>query len=419
MTNVVAPTDTPEGAKAPMGQFARFRKYLDASYTDVTAPNADTLYTYAYLDVSKEPWVVSIPDMKGRYAVFSIFDAWTTVFADPGKRTTGTGAQTFAITGPGWSGTLPPGVKEYKSSTGIVLFDGKIYCTGTPEDYKQVHALQDKVTAVPLSSYGKPYKPVPGTIDPAVDMKTIVRDQVNAMEGGDFFKLFAELLKTNPPTAEDTEMVAQLGRLGIFPGQDFDIAKLDPAVAQALVKAPKTAQARILGWQREGVAAGDWRIENGWILTTKTGPYGTDYIQRALIAFIGLYANLAQDSVYPVSNGPDVGLKYSGANNYVMHFSKGEMPPVKGFWSLTMYNAQYFFVDNALNRYNLSSRNKFKTNADGSVDLYIQHNSPGKAKESNWLPAPAHQFILIMRMYWPKEAMLDGTYKLPPIKKLQ
>src|SRR5438128_11925139 len=127
LTNVVAS----DGTKAPMGQFARLRKYPDASYRDVTAPNADTLYTYAYLDVSKEPWVVSIPDLKGRFAVFSLFDGWTTVFADPGKRTTGTGAQTFAITGPGWSGTLPPGVKEYKSATEIALFDGKIYCTGT------------------------------------------------------------------------------------------------------------------------------------------------------------------------------------------------------------------------------------------------------------------------------------------------
>ncbi len=420
LTNVVAPVDSPAGAKAPMGQFAKFRKHPDASYRDVTAPNDDTLYITAYLDVSKEPWIVSLPDLEGRFAVFSIFDAWTTVFADPGKRTTGTGAQTFAITGPGWSGTLPKGVREYKSNTPIVLFDGKIYSTGTPEDYKQVHALQDKVTAVPLSSYGKPYTPPQGKIDPAIDMKTPVRDQVNAMEGGVFFKFFAELLKTNPPGAEDAGMVAKLGKLGIVPGQDFDIAKLDPAVVQALAKAPKTAQAQILAWQREGVAAGDWKFDNGWVLTTKTGPYGTDYVQRALIAFIGLYANLAQDSIYPVSNGPDVGLKYSGANKYVMHFNKGEMPPVNGFWSITMYNAQYFFVENALNRYNLSSRNEFKTNADGSADLYIQHNSPGNAKESNWLPAPADQFILIARMYWPKDtppSILDGSYKLPPVKE--
>jgi hypothetical protein len=415
LTNVAAS----EGTSAPMGQFARLRTYPDASYRDVTAPNADTLYTYAYLDLSKEPWVVSLPDLKGRYAVFSIFDAWTTAFADPGKRTTGTGAQTFAITGPGWKGTLPAGMKEYKSATQVAFFDGKIYCTGTPGDYKQVHALQDKVTAVPLSSYGKPYMPAPGQVDASLDMKTLVRDQVNRMEGGAYFKLFAELLKTNPPYPEDAAMVAKLARLGIVPGQDFDIARVEPAVVQALATASKAALPRIAGWEREGVAAGDWRFDNGWVSTTKTGPYGTDYVQRALVAMIGLYANLSQDSIYPISNGPDAGQQYSGANRYVMHFAKGEMPPVNGFWSITMYDSEYFFVDNPLNRYNVSSRSKFKPNPEGSVDIYIQRDSPGKDKEPNWLPAPADRFFLIMRMYWPKEAMLDGSYKLPPVRKLQ
>ena len=418
VTNVVAP----KGTDVPMGQFARLRTYPNAAYREVTAPNADTLYIYSYFDVSKEPWVISIPDLKGRYAVFSLFDGWTTVFGDPGKRTTGTGAQTIAITGPGWSGTLPAGVKEYKSATAIAFFDGKIYCTGTPEDYKQVHELQDKTTAVPLSSYGKPYTPPPGKVDPTLDTRTLVRDQVNGMDAGAYFKLFAELLKSNPPYAEDAPMVAKLRTLGIVRGEDFDIGKVDPAVAQALAKASKTALPRIVGWEREGMASGDWTFENGWVTTNKTGPYGTDYIQRALVAMIGLYANLAQDSLYPVSNGPSVGLAYSGANNYVMHFNKGEMPPVNGFWSITMYDAEYFFVDNSLSRYNVSSRSRFTTNPDGSVDVYIQHKSPGTEKESNWLPAPADKFVLILRMYWPKDSppsILDGSWKIPPVKQAQ
>ena len=142
-----------------MGQFAKLREYPNASFNAVTAPNADTLYTMIWLDVSKEPWVISIPDLKGRYALFPMLDGWTDVFQDPGKRTTGTAAQKYAITGPGWSGTLPAGVTEYKSPTGMVWLLGRIYCTGTPEDYKAVHALQDQMAAVPLSSYGKPYTP--------------------------------------------------------------------------------------------------------------------------------------------------------------------------------------------------------------------------------------------------------------------
>jgi hypothetical protein len=227
MTNVAGPV----GTRAPMGQFVKARTYPNASFRDVTAPNADTLYTTAWIDVSREPWVLSIPDMKGRYFLFPMLDGWTDVFQVPGKRTTGTKAQKFAITGPGWSGTLPDGITEYKSPTDMVWILGRIYSTGTPEDYKAVHALQDKVSVVPLSSYGKPYKPESGKVDPAIDMKTAVRDQVNAMNGAAYFKLFAELLKTNPPATEDAPMVAKLAKIGVVPGQDFDAAKLDPAVA--------------------------------------------------------------------------------------------------------------------------------------------------------------------------------------------
>ena len=416
-TNATAP----EGSKAPMGQFAKLRGYPAVDNHAVTAPNADTLYTIVWLDVSKEPWIVSAPDMKGRFFLLPMLDGWTTVFADPGKRTTGTAAQKFAVTGPGWNGTLPAGVTEYKSATGMVWLLGRIYCTGTPEDYKAVHALQDKMTAVPLSAYGKPYTPAPGSVDPSIDMKTSIRDQVNAMDAASYFKLFAELMKANPPTAEDSPMVAKLAKIGIVPGQDFDASKLDPAVAKGLAAAPKPAQDKIMAWMKEGVVVGDAKVDNGWYFTTKTGLYGTSYRQRALVTAIGLGANRPQDAVYPTSEGPDILKKYSGEKKYVMHFYKGELPPVDGFWSLTMYDASYFFVPNPINRYTVSQRNKLKVNADGSVDLYIQNESPGTDKEQNWLPAPRDTFILMMRLYWPKEkspSILDGSWKIPPVKEV-
>jgi len=417
MTNVARP----EGTKAPMGQFVRMRQYPSAAFRDVTAPNADTLYTTTWLDVSKEPWVLSIPDMKGRYFLFPMLDGWTNVFEVPGKRTTGTGAQTYAITGPGWSGTLPAGVVQYKSPTGLAWILGRIYCTGTPEDYAEVHALQDQVSVVPLSAYGKPFIAPPGRVDPAVDTGTAVREQVNAMDAAAYFKLFAQLLKTNPPAADDAPMVAKLAKLGIVPGKDFDAARLEPAVARGLADAPKPAQKKIMSWMEEGIVAGDFKLEDGWLFTTRAGIYGTAYRQRALITAIGLGANRPQDAIYPTSEGPDIVEKYSGGNKYVMHFKPGEMPPVEGFWSLTMYDADYFFVDNPLDRYTLSQRNTFKTNADGSVDLYIQHESPGKELESNWLPAPKETFILMMRLYWPREtqpSLLDGSWKIPRVDKV-
>jgi hypothetical protein len=418
MTNVAAP----EGTRAPMGEFVRMREYPSSKFRDVTAPNADTLYTTAWLDVTREPWIVSIPDMKGRFFLFPMLDGWTSVFQVPGKRTTGTAAQKYAITSPGWKGTLPKGVTEYKSPTGIVWILGRIYCTGTPEDYKAVHALQDQVSVVPLSAYGKPHKPAAGKVDPSIDMKTAVREQVNALDGATYFKLFAELIKTNPPVAEDAPMVARLAKIGIVPGQGFDASKLDPAVAKGIAAAPKPAQDKIMRHMKEGLLTGDFRLESGWFFSTKTGLYGTNYLQRALITAIGLGANRPQDAVYPTSEGPDLVKKYSGAKKYVMRFEKGKLPPANGFWSLTMYDAQYFFVDNPLNRYTLSQRDALKANPDGSVDLYIQNKSPGQDKESNWLPAPAGDFILMMRLYWPKESppsLLDGSWKIPEVREVR
>jgi hypothetical protein len=283
-----------------------------------------THYTSTWIDVSKEPWILSLPDMKERHFLFLMLDGWTNVFQVPGKRNTGTKAQTYAITGPGWTGKLPASVTEYKSPTGLVWILGRIYSSGPPADYKEVHALQDKVSVVPLSAYEKPYSPAPGTVDPAIDM----------------------------------------------------------------AGAPKPAQELIMGGLKGGTVAGDSKLEYGWLFSTKVGQYGTSYVQRALVTAIGLGANRSEVAVYPTSKGPDIAARYSGEKKYVMHFEKGQQPPVNGFWSLTRYDSDYFFFDNPLNRYNLSQRNKFKVNPDGSVDPYIQNESPGKDMESNWCRRP-------------------------------
>ncbi|HTW87714.1 MAG TPA: DUF1254 domain-containing protein [Candidatus Binataceae bacterium] len=413
MTNVAEP----EGTRAPMGQLVRARSYPTAAFRDVTAPNADTLYTAGWIDVSKQPYVLSIPDARGRYYLMPMLDAWTDVFQVPGKRTTGSGPQTYAITGPNWTGTLPSGVTEYKSPTALVWILGRIYCTGTAKDYAAVHEMEDRIKLVPLGSYGKPYTPPAGTVDPGIDMKTAVREQVNALDAAAYFNLMAQLMKNNPPTADDAAIVARIAKIGIVPGQSFDLTRLSPDAQQAVKGVPKAAFGKIMGHFKN---AG--KFENGWVFTTKTGVYTTDYLDRALITAIGLGANRPQDAVYPTSEVDVEGQPYSGANQYIMHFNKGGMPPVNGFWSLTMYDARYFFVANPLNRYTLSARNKLKHNADGSVDLYLQNENPGKARESNWLPAPKGKFILMLRLYWPKEnppSLLDGTWTIPGVKQVR
>jgi hypothetical protein len=410
LTNV----EKPEGKAAPMGQFLRLQAYPTPDDKQVTAPNADTLYTIAWLDVGREPWILSLPDANDRYYLFPMLDGWTDVFQDPGKRTTGTGPQKYAITGPGWNGTLPDGVTEYKSPTSLVWILGRIYCTGTPEDYDAVHKMQDDISVVPLSAYGQPYPPPPVTVDTNIDMTTPVRNQVNSLSAENYFTLLARLMKDNPPAAADAPMVGKMAKLGIVPGQNFDINQFGPDVAKALQGVPKPAFEKIMGHYND---AGTFT--NGWIFTTKAGVYGTEYLQRATITAIGLGCNRPQDAVFPTSLQDAEGKPYQGTNQYIMHFDANQMPPAEAFWSLTMYNSEFVFAANPLNRYTLSNRNQFTTNTDGSVDLYLQHDSPGTDKESNWLPAPEGKFILMLRLYWPKEtppSIIDGTWTIPPVK---
>lgn len=409
---------TPAGTAAPMGQFVRMREYPNAQFRAVTAPNADTLYTTAWFDVDDEPWVISVPDMGDRYFLLPMLDGWTNVFASPGSRTTGGAAQTFAITGPRWRGTLPPGVVEYASPTALVWLLGRIYCSGTAQDYQAVHRLQDQITAAPLSSFGTSYTPAPGAVDSVVDMKTAVREQVNGLDGVSYFTLLADLLTTNPPAAADAPMIDALAALGIEAGQAFDADALDPQKRDAITAAPGSAQRTIMAGADDAVAAGTFAVTNGWQYSTHLGEYGTDYQFRAYVTAIGLGANLSTDAVYPKSEGPTADQKYSGTSTYVLHLEDGKLPPVRGFWSLTMYDSEYFFVDNALNRYTLSQRDDLRINPDGSVDLYIQADDPGADKHANWLPAPRGEFVLMLRLYWPTEtapSILDGSWVPPQV----
>ena len=413
-TNVAVP----DAEHAPMGQVIKMRTYPAVDNHCCAAPNADTLYTEVWLDVSKEPWIFSIPDMGDRYYIMPMLDGWSEVFEVAGSRTNGGKPQTYAITGPGWSGALPQGVTQVKSPTGMVWILGRIYSTGTPEDYQAVHALQDKFSVVPLSAYGKPYTPLPGVVDPGVDMKTAVRKQVNSLGIDAYFSHLAKLMKTNPPTAQDAPIVARMAKIGLVPGQDFEPAKLGLLDEEAIKIVPKLALLEMARHLKEQ------KTTNGWLYFTKgVGNFGTDYLLRGMANLLGPGWNRPQDAVYPLSQKDANGDEYNGAEHkYVMRFEKGGMPPAEAFWSLTMYDTDFFFVPNPIDRYDLSQRNTFITNPDGSVDLYIQAESPGKDKEANWLPAPKGKFALVMRIYSPREtppSILDDTWTPPPVKRVR
>ena len=397
----------------PMNYFANIPEFPAADMRAVVRPNFDTLYSSGWLDLTNGPMVVSAPDTNGRYYLLPMLDMWTNVFASPGWRTTGTGAGNFLVTPPGWSGTTPAEFTRIDAPTPYVWIIGRTKTDGPP-DYETVHKIQDGYKITPLSQWGEePAKPEV-TIDPGIDMKTPPKIQVDTMKGGAYFAYAAELLKLHPPHITDQPMIARLKRIGFVVGDTFDPAKADPAVAKALNRAPEDAQ-RLMAWKVPTLA----RVANGWSMNTDTmGVYGNYYLKRAMVAQLGLGANLPEDAIYPLNLADDTGKPLDGANAYTIHFDKGQTPPVDAFWSITLYDPEGFQVANALNRFAVSSWMPFKQNADGSLDVYFQPESPGADKDANWLPAPKGPFNLTMRLYAPKSDTLTGKWNPPPVVKI-
>jgi hypothetical protein len=296
----------------------------------------------------------------------------------------------------------------------MVWILGRTYSTGTPEDYAAVHKLQAKYQLYPLSA-GPGYKAPPGKVDASIDEKTAVREQVDAMDAEKFFALAAELMGPNPPTKEDAPMVKRMAKIGFAPGRPFDTSPLSGPAAQAVQSSPREGQEQIKAMLTHGAV----EFVNGWMVTLKTGTYGTDYGQRAIVTAIGLGANKPQQAIYPFAEKDSAGKPFDGSQAYTIHFPVGQMPPAKAFWSITMYTPDFFFFPNPLKRYTVSSRTSFHKNDDGSVDVYVANEKPADAfLQSNWLPAPKGGFVLMMRLYWPNEnspSILDGTWKPPAV----
>lgn len=411
-------TNVPSGVKpgvGPMGVFQHMKTFPAAEFRDVVRPNFDTLYSVAWLDLTKEPVVVSVPDTNGRYYLLPMLDMWSDVFAVPGKRTRGTGAANYAVVPQGWKGELPEGIEHIESPTAYVWIVGRTQTNG-PKDYENVYKVQEGYKITPISQWGKEALPVEFVQDANVDMKTPPVDQVNNMPADKYFSYGAELMKINPPHVTDWSQVARLKRIGIEPGKSFDLASAPPEVQAALERAVKDG----LAMMKEKIPTLA-RVVNGWQMNTDTmGVYGNFYLKRAIIALVGLGANQPEDAVYPINIADADGNPMEGTDKYVMHFAKEELPPAEAFWSLTMYDEEGFQVANPLNRFSIGDRDELKYNADGSLDIYIQSDSPGKDKESNWLPSPAQGLISVtMRLYAPKVMALDGRWAPPAIKRVQ
>jgi hypothetical protein len=395
-------------------RFVHMREFPRADFKLVVRSNFDTLYSTAWLDLTREPMVVSVPDTEGRYYVLPMLDMWTNVFAAPGKRTSGTKAGHFVVIPPAWSGELPAGVTRIHAPTPHVWIVGRTQTNG-PQDYAAVHKVQDGYMITPLSRWGLRPRPAQGAISaPTNSSAPAPREQVDHMAPFAYFTYAAELMKADPPHFTDWSTIERLKRIGFEAGHSYNPEQLDPIIKEALTRAVSEGQKRM---QAKAAALG--RIVNGWqMITDLIGVYGNDYLQRAVIAQILLTANQPEDAIYPLVITDADGKPPTGENKYVLHFDKGRLPPVHAFWSLSMYDAAGFQVPNSINRFAIGDRNPLRYNPEGSLDLYIQHDDPGAEDTANWLPSPSVGVLgLTMRLYAPGAQVRDGSWVPPPLQR--
>jgi hypothetical protein len=385
---------------------------VNASFTDVVTPNSDTLYCFIQFDLTNEPVVIVVPPIEDRYYSFQFLDAYTNDFDYLGTRATGSSGGTYLLAGTDWKGQVPEEMIKIWSPTNLAWLVTRTLVKG-PTDVPNVVAIQDQFDMKPLSVFqGNPA--TQSTAEQANASQAIpIGPQPNliAPTGIKIYDEIGQAMVGNPLNPPDPALVDKLASIGVGPGMTPSTqanATVKAALETGISEGQKMVDTKLANFGT---------VENGWLVNTDLGIYGSDYLTRAAIAQGGFGANVPQESLYPVMFTDSQGQPLSGANNYTLHFDPGQTPPVDGFWSVSMYNNKSLFVDNPINRYSINSYNEVKNNTDGSLDLYIQNQSPGPDKESNWLPAPADSFNLVMRLYLPQPQVLNGTWTYPLVQE--
>ncbi len=397
-------------SKAYIGGFGKFRHYSQVYGPDnkeIVTPNNDTPYSWAWLDLRREPWVLSVPKLpEDRYYVFQWIDLYTYNFAYVGSRATGNGAGHYLLAGPDWKGPTPPGIdRVFKSETDLILTLGRTALNG-PSDVGHVVRIQEQYGLTPLSSFEHTTPP------PAVASVSFPKWDETTATSVDFISYLNFLLQfTLPPNPAETELMQRFAKIGIAPGKPFDVSKLDPATRDALERGVDDG--------KRALAAAEKSTTGSFGLFGSRDDLKNDYTTRAVAAAMGIYGNTKEEAVYVGYHVDADNKQLTGTQPYVLHFDKKDLPPAKFFWSMTLYDLPgRHLVANPIDRYSIGDRTKhLKYGADGSLDLYVQHESPGKGKEANWLPAPTGAYTLIMRIYGPNATVLDGSWQLVKPKK--
>jgi hypothetical protein len=394
---------------APINQFNTPSHPTTPSFTAIPGVPNGVLNSSAWLDLSKEPIVFTMPDTGGVYNMMAILSGWTNVFKAPGARTTGTGAQNYVIVGPEWTGRIPAGLKRLNSPTDMVWIEGQTQYNG-PSSLAQVQAIQAGYKLTPLSSWGKPYTP-PSNVptNSNVDTSKTPQNQVQHMSPQTFFADLNAYMASNPPSARDAPVLAQMARIGIAPGKPFNWSSFSSAMQHKIQRGVTAGHHEVT---KLGLKAPGGEKKSGWIVNLHYGNYGTNYALRASAAFSAYGAVRPADDTYYVVAG-------SGKHDYTITFPKGQQPPTNGFWELDMYNTKLNAVSNPINRYAIGPHlGALHANADGSVTIYVQNAQPSTSQEQqNWLPAPSNGFLIVLHDWWPKAPVTNGTWSPPALSK--
>lgn len=429
----------PRPGAGPVNKFAHVGEFPNPAFKDVVAPNADTLYSIAWLDLKTEPLVLSMPDTHGRWVLMEVLDAWTNAYASPGTRRFGSGPRQYLISGPDWTGAVPAGMVQLRSPTNMNWIIGRTY-TKDAADFPAVHALQAQYRLTPLSKFlnQSTGEALVRATDSVIDPTAPVLTQVARLNAREFFSRLALLMGDNPPAPADKRIVDILAKLGIVAGHPLAWDQIDAATRKGLedavwfvramfeARSPGTqgptdtngVQEAFFRWANAAMNKVMLNSRNGWVMPLNLGRYGSNYALRAMVTLVGLGANAPEDAVYPSTSVDGDGNPLDGKNRYRLHFERNQLPPAKTFWSLTMYNSQGFFVENPIRRYAIGDRSDLHYNRDGSLDLWIQHAQPEGNSVSNWLPAPSGAFKVYLRLYDPESQVLENHWIPPAIRRI-